>query len=850
MNMEFLLPGIRLCGVPVFSAIVLAFAVSCGPAASGQVTFSKVKVTDLDHGSARIVYDVNPPAFVQILFGTEPGKYPYRSQSAGTVLPRAAIVLGGLKPSTTYYYVLQARSELDAKCAGSSCTNSKEETFVTPSATHPIVPAPVTEWMPAHPDTSGYKIVRMVRGAAGICVAAAKQAGGEGSRTWTVDAGDELQTVLLKVQYGTVIEFDQGITCDIPPFIRYQKTDWEHGYTLPAKPADARASGIDDPAHRWIVLRTKQIHSGDFPPFGARTGPSWPLAATLKASSALTNIPSRNASVQNTGVIFWYDSSALTHHYWIENLTGEYAASVTDPWSDAVRVGLPFEGMALPKYNILDRFQLKASGAPRCTKFGIRIASEHFAMVGSYITGVDCPNDTAIGVITEEATLGPVTLVNNYVSAIGMGIYLESNGNRPTVPANVSITHNMLYWPWSTMQPRAKTPPNNWDGFTRIVRQQFESKGVDRLKFDGNLIDGNWAKMNQGPAIFLSPIFSTLDSANPNRDVTITNNLIRRVATVFHCGGTRGPSAVPDGGMGRRVLFANNLAYDIGYGKYSQESGAGLVSTYNWLGCMDLTISRNTFGKIDFQQSQPGIDWIPGVHMVGYGPPLEGFSFTDNVYFADAASGDNGIVPLKGNRVDSHPEVPDVSDSKVASAAFDSWAKGVSGREPYTWSGNIAIGGQSEPGHDMSSGEVNSMAKQMPGKDQWAPGKTMKARIAAAGLKEDYTESTPGKGADVGAIYAAMGVVRGIAVKAAPTSATWTYNAPDARACSVDVSQAQGPWNRSTDSGGATARTLTVSNLSPNADYRWRLTCYFDQASSYDLWKPDQITSGKLHTTP
>ena len=827
----------------------LAMLGSCA-SASAQSNFSNIKLTDLDHSSVRLTFDVTPAAFVQIRFGTKSGNYPYRSQSSGTIVPRSAIVLGGLRPSTTYYYVIEARFELDENCTPASCTTSREQSFITPAATHPVKPAPVVRWMPAHPDTSTYTVVRIVRGPSGNCIAAKNGSGTDGAGTWTVKAADDLQTVLTKIRYGTVVEFDQGIVCEIPPYIRYQGTDWEHGYTLPAKPADPRSSGIDDPAHRWIVLRTQQINSSDFPPFGARTGPSWTRAATLKASSALTEIPSRHAKVPNVGVIFFWEPNALSHHYWIENITGELSTSVTDPWQEAVRVGLPYEGMVLPKYNVLDRFQLKGSGAPRCTKFAVRISSQHFAMIGSYITGVDCPNDTVVGVITEENTLGPLTLENNYISAIGMGIYLESNGNRPTVPTDVTVTHNMLYWPWSTMQPRARTPRNNWDGYARIVRQQFESKGAERLKFDGNLIDGNWAKQNQGPAIFLSPIVSSLDGPTPNRDVTITNNLIRRVATVFHCGGTRGPSAVPDGGMGRRVLFSNNLAYDVGYGKYSQNEGAGLVSAYNWLGCMDLTMSRNTFGKMDYRQSAPGVDWAPGLHMIGYGPPLEGFSFTDNVYFVDhGAITGNGIVPVKGDRVDSHPQVPDVNTSNVAKTAFDSWAKGVSGNEPYTWSGNIAIGGQYNATRDMTASEVSELAAQMPGKDIWAPGKTIKARTAAAGLNDDYSMSTPGKGADVVAIYAAMGVVGNIAVKPDAASATWTYNAPDSRACSVDTGKADGAWSRTTDGGGSTSRTITVNNLSPNTKYQWRLTCYFDQVN-YDLWKPDQITMGTFSTSP
>lgn len=840
-------PFRRGSSVSVLVALSTLMMLSSCSSASAQVTFSNIKVTDLDHSSARVTYDLSPPAFVQILFGTEPGKYPYRSESTPSEMNRAAIVLGGLKPATTYYYVFEIRHSLDFVCTPGKCGVSRERSFVTPAATHPVIPAPAARWMPAHPNTSAYKIVPIVRGPAGVCVAAKPVAGTDGVKPWTVGAGDDLQTVLIKVGYGTVIEFDQAITCDIPPYIRYNGVDWEHGYTLPVKPADPRSSGIDDPAHRWIVLRTKQIRSGDFPPFGSRTGPSWTRAATLKANSSMTEVPSRHASLPNGGVIFWWEE-AQSHHYWIENITGELSTSVKDRWMDAVRVGLG-SSETLPDYNVLDRFQLKGAPAPHCTKFGLRISARHFALIGSYIAGVDCPDDTVFGVMTEENARGPLTLENNYISAIGMGIYFESNGGRPTVPTDVSVTRNMLYWPWSTMQPRPNTPPNHWDGYARVVRQQFESKGVERLKFDGNLIDGSWAKMNQGPAIFLSPVLSSMDSPNPNRDVTITNNLIRRTATVFHCGGTRGPTAIPDSGMGRRVLFSNNLAYEIGYGKYSQAGGAGMVSTYNWLGCMDLTMSRNTFGKIDYRKSEPNADWIPGVDMIGYGPPLEGFAFTDNVYFVDTGSRRSGIVPVSGNRVPSHPQVPDVNTAYLTAAkVFDSWAKGVSGAEPYTWTGNIAIGGQSNAERDLNASEVKALAAQMPGTDTWPAGATIKARIAAAGLKDDYSMSTPGKGADVAALYSAMGVVRKITVTPAATSAAWTYNAPDTRACSVDVSGADGAWNRTTDTGGPVARNVTVSKLSPATSYNWRLICYFDQDKGYDLWKPDEITSGSFRT--
>jgi len=102
-------------------------------------------------------------------------------------------------------------------------------------------------------------------------------------------------------------------------------------------------------------------------------------------------------------------------------------------------------------------------------------------------------------------------------------------------------------------------------------------------------------------------------------------------------------------------------------------------------------------------------------------------------------------------------------------------------------------------------------------------------------------------GANVTTVNQATGVVQGISVNNGPTSLTFSYAAPDTRACSVDISSDGIAWVRMTDSGGAFSRSLTFTGLNANTTYRYRIMCYFDQSPQYEFL-PNQITSGSFLT--
>jgi hypothetical protein len=102
-------------------------------------------------------------------------------------------------------------------------------------------------------------------------------------------------------------------------------------------------------------------------------------------------------------------------------------------------------------------------------------------------------------------------------------------------------------------------------------------------------------------------------------------------------------------------------------------------------------------------------------------------------------------------------------------------------------------------------------------------------------------------GANVTLVNQATGVVQDISVSNGPASLTFSYAAPDNRACSVDISSDGSKWARMTDSGGAFARSLTFTGLAANTTYQYRIMCYFDQSAAYEFLS-SQITSGAVKT--
>jgi hypothetical protein len=103
-------------------------------------------------------------------------------------------------------------------------------------------------------------------------------------------------------------------------------------------------------------------------------------------------------------------------------------------------------------------------------------------------------------------------------------------------------------------------------------------------------------------------------------------------------------------------------------------------------------------------------------------------------------------------------------------------------------------------------------------------------------------------GADVTIVDQATGVVNDIVLSTASTVLQVAYTAPDSRACYTDISTDGITWGtRTTDGGGAFARSVSFTGLTASTLYYYRLQCYFDQTAAFEFL-PSQITSGTITT--
>jgi len=81
----------------------------------------------------------------------------------------------------------------------------------------------------------------------------------------------------------------------------------------------------------------------------------------------------------------------------------------------------------------------------------------------------------------------------------------------------------------------------------------------------------------------------------------------------------------------------------------------------------------------------------------------------------------------------------------------------------------------------------------------------------------------------------------------------FSYMAPDAKACSVDVTADGQRWIRTMDGGGARSRSVTVTGLLNGTTYQSRILGYYQQQNDgvlYTDYSPDQITVATFITLP
>jgi hypothetical protein len=433
---------------------------------------------------------------------------------------------------------------------------------------------------------------------------------------------------------------------------------------------------------------------------------------------------------------------------------------------------------------------------------------------------------------------------NNFISAIGQTVYNDSYGAQ----TDETWTHNYFYFPRSKMQQSGQ-----WDGYGYSFRNVFETKQALRWNLEGNIFDGAAAYQNPGTAVIVAGAYIAPYSTG-TQDIGIVNNIFKHIASGFECtgGGSAGP---PDSPTAARIEVSNNLWLDLNRGLYNN-GGFGFFSGpfSSYPGCEDLNIQNNTVGLT--LGAAPALFLMGGVSVMG-----EGLSITNNEMHL-SESYYSVMYTVCGQVVASHPANPatlctdgptGTTYTQMLNTSY--MHQGSTITPSWNFTNNVLIGAETNYGlpawTDISQAELNQIAANFPPGNIFPTGATMAAREAAVNWDPVTYQIVPSVwnpgniGADVDAITSATGTVTNIVVTPAASSVQFAYTAPDTRACYADVSPDGVSWTRGQDSGGATARTLTITGLNAGVNYQYRLMCYSDQSATYE-YLPNQITSGSF----
>jgi hypothetical protein len=362
-------------------------------------------------------------------------------------------------------------------------------------------------------------------------------------RSVTVAAGGDLQKALNEARPGDTLVLEAGAVFRGP-------------FTLPRKP------GSD-----WIVIRSSAV-GGDFPPPGARVGPSHaPRMPKLEAASGSVLEAARGAHhYRFIGIEMRPREGAFLYNL---VLLGSEESSIADQPHDLV----------------FDRCYLHGDPG-KGTRRGIALNSRSTAVIDSHLSDFKEPgaDSQAIGGWNGG---GPFKIVNNYLEGAGENVMF---GGAPTamnqlVPSDIEIRANHFYKPlaWKAGDPAYEGTP--WS-----VKNLFELKNARRVLVEGNLFENNWAAAQNGFAILLT--VRTVDDSTPwavVEDVIFTRNVVRRATSGVNILGLDDGSPTRSGRT-RFVSIAHNQFLEIGE---PGRAGSGIFIQV-LAGATGVTVEHNT----------------------------------------------------------------------------------------------------------------------------------------------------------------------------------------------------------------------------------------------------------------
>lgn len=228
---------------------------------------------------------------------------------------------------------------------------------------------------------------------------------------------------------------------------------------------------------------------------------------------------------------------------------------------------------------VFDRCYVHGWGFPTRVLIAVGLSSSNSALIDSYFDefnywGPVNPLSRAIepggrGSTTVDIGNGNRLKVSNnaFLNSPGIPLFVQEFRNRPEMtPTDIAITRNLFF---NSERLRSGSPQS--DGRRYVSSQLLEFKKGKRILIDGNIFDGCWAdRTPTGPAIAFSPRGIRGVTDNVVSDVTITNNVFRRVSHAIYVLGEEDRRDFTTG-ISARFKISNNLFAEINYWKMHSE---------------------------------------------------------------------------------------------------------------------------------------------------------------------------------------------------------------------------------------------------------------------------------------
>jgi hypothetical protein len=202
----------------------------------------------------------------------------------------------------------------------------------------------------------------------------------------------------------------------------------------------------------------------------------------------------------------------------------------------------------VPSDITLDRVIIRGD-ATTGQKRGIALNSAQTQILNSYIAGVRLAGQESQAICGWNGP-GPFVIENNYIEAAAIGILF--GGAVPAidqlVPSDIIIRRNHIMRPVS------------WRGGSWMVKNLLELKNARNVQIDGNLIENNWERDQNGFAVLFTPRASGAAPWTTIEHVRFENNIVRHSGSAINVVGY--DNLAPTRQL-RDLVIRNNLFTDI-----------------------------------------------------------------------------------------------------------------------------------------------------------------------------------------------------------------------------------------------------------------------------------------------